>query len=259
MGILEKIRKLCFKFLWSGNKEYFGLPWTSWKTLACPKSLGGWGLKSPIIFAKSLAAKSVWNVINGLGLWAHIVLQKYVHPMSLLDWIRSSVKHKRSMSICWKAVPWSFDIISNNLVWKIGSGAVVRLGLDPWVGCKWRHHLPPLVIEKLHSYGFFSLKDIGTPRLTCPLEQSWLSTEQLGLVDQHDVIVWKGYLAILKSSHVRLSNDSDVLVWSLSKSRKYSPKEGYAQLLLDRNMMEYSWWWKVLWKFKCPLKEKSFC
>ena len=92
LGILEKIRKLCLKFLWSGNKKSSGLPWTSWKTLACPKSLGGWGLKSPVIFAKSLTAKSVWNVINGSGLWVHIVLQKYVHPMSLLDWIRSSVK-----------------------------------------------------------------------------------------------------------------------------------------------------------------------
>ena len=56
--------------------------------------------------------------------------------------------------------------------------------------------ISPLITEKLHSYGFFSLKDIGTPGLTCLLEQSWLSVEQLGLVDQHDVIVWKGYLAI---------------------------------------------------------------
>ena len=57
---------------------------------------------------------------------------------------------------------------------------------------------------------------------------------------------------------MRLSNDSDVLVWSLSKYGKYSPKEGYALLLLDRNMMKYSWWWKVLWKFKFQLKEKLF-
>ena len=108
--------------------------------------------------------------------------------MSLLDWIRSSVKQKRSMSICWKVILWSFDIIGNNLVWKIGFGAAVCLGINPWVGCKWRHHLPPLIIEKLHSYGFFSLKDIGTPGLTCLLEQRWLLAEQLGLVDQQDVI-----------------------------------------------------------------------
>ena len=87
VGILEKIKKLCFKFLWDGNKDSAGLSWTSWKTLACPKFLGGWGLKIPSVFAKALAAKNVWKVINGKGLWVQIVVQKYIDPMSLLDWI----------------------------------------------------------------------------------------------------------------------------------------------------------------------------
>ena len=30
-------------------------------------------------------------------------------------------------------------------------------------------------------------------------------------------------------------------------------------MILDRNEVEFSWWWKVLWKFRCPLKEKLFC
>ena len=65
VGILKKIRKICFKFLWYGNKDSSGLPCTSWKTLACPKFLGGMGSKSLAIFAKALATKSLWNVING--------------------------------------------------------------------------------------------------------------------------------------------------------------------------------------------------
>ena len=69
MGITDKIRKMCFKFLWSGNKESSGVPWTSWKSLASPKFMGGWGLKIPAVFAKALTAKSVWNVIQGVGLW----------------------------------------------------------------------------------------------------------------------------------------------------------------------------------------------
>ena len=79
MGILEKIKKLCFKFLWDGNKDSTGLPWTSWKSLACPKFLGGWGLKIPSVFAKALAAKNVWKVINGKGLWVQIVVQIYIY------------------------------------------------------------------------------------------------------------------------------------------------------------------------------------
>ena len=93
MGIIENIRKLCFKFLWSGNQDCSsGLPWTSWKRLSCPKFMGSWGLKIPVVFAKALATKSVWNLIHGSGLWVKIALHKYVHPSSLLDWIRSFVK-----------------------------------------------------------------------------------------------------------------------------------------------------------------------
>ena len=90
------------------------------------------------------------------------------------------------MSICWKAIIWSFDIIGNNLVWNIGTGASIRLGLDPWVGCKWRHLLPTYLIEKLHSVGVSSLKDIGVPSLSPLMEQGWLSAEQLGLDDHQD-------------------------------------------------------------------------
>ena len=64
MGVIEKIRKICFKFLWAGNIDSsYGLPWTSWKFLANPKFLGGWGLKILALFAKALAAKSVWNLL----------------------------------------------------------------------------------------------------------------------------------------------------------------------------------------------------
>ena len=52
LGIIEKIMKLCFKFLWERNSDSFGLPWTSWKDLACPKFLGGWGLKIPVVLLK---------------------------------------------------------------------------------------------------------------------------------------------------------------------------------------------------------------
>ena len=179
--------------------------------------------------------------------------------MSILDWIRVFDKKKTNISICWKVVLWAFDIIGNNLLWKVGNGTNLRIGIDPWVGCKWRHHLPTLLLVKLHSVGIFFLKDIGCPGLTLLNEQGWLSANFLGLFDFQDVLCWNGYLAILKASHVRLSNNADILVWNPSKTGKYTPKEGYVHLLQDRIGLELSQWWKVLWKLKCPLKSKNFC
>ena len=150
LGIIEKIRKICFKFLWSGNQKSFGLPWTYWKNLENPKSLGGWGLKVPAVFAKALVAKNVWNIIHGMDLWVNIAVQKYIHPLNILEWIRTPIKKKTYISICWKAVLWAFDIVGNFLVWNIGNGNVVCIGVDPWIGCKWRHTFPSSMIEKLH-------------------------------------------------------------------------------------------------------------
>ena len=143
-----------------------------------------------------------------------IALQKYVHPLSLLDLIRVSVKKKRCMSICWKAVLWSFDLIRNYIIWKVGNGADVRIDLDPWVGCKWRHILPISLIDKFHSAGLYFLKDIGFPSVSLLLDQGWLSVALIGIEDQQDITCWNGYLAILKTSHVIFSSDSDLLIWN---------------------------------------------
>ena len=107
------------------------------------------------------------------------------------------------------------------------------------MGCKWRHIFPPYVIEKLHLDGIFFLKDIGVPSLTCLRVHEWLLADSIGCVDPQEIAVWNGYLAIIKASHVSISNEDDVLVWNLSKSSHYTTKDGYAQLMMDMEV-EYS-------------------
>ena len=181
-------------------------------------------LKFRQFFSEALAAKSVCNIIASLGLWVQIAVQKYIYPLTILDWIRVPVKKKKNISICWKVVLWDFDVIGNNLVWKVGNGVDLRIGIDPWVGCKWSHHLPILLRDKLHSAGIFHLKDIGCPGLTLQSDQGWISANIIRLSDLQDVLCWNGYLAILKASHVRLSTNGDTLVWNPSKTGKYTPK-----------------------------------
>ena len=70
-GILTKIRKLCFSFLWTASKQSEGIALANWKTLAKPKKLGGWGIKNIDLFSKALAAKTLWRFIQNLeALWA---------------------------------------------------------------------------------------------------------------------------------------------------------------------------------------------
>jgi len=63
-GILEKIRKICSKFLWEGTQEKVVLPWVKWAPLVVPKTLGGWGVKNIFLFSKALDEKLVWRLIS---------------------------------------------------------------------------------------------------------------------------------------------------------------------------------------------------
>ena len=138
-------------------------------------------------------------------------------------------------------------------MWKAGTGTKVRIGIDPWLGCKWRHVLPASMIDKLHNAGFFVLNDIACLGMVLLQDQGWLHADVFGFVEQENII-WNNYVALLISSHVRITTEDDQLVWSLSKIGKYTPKDGYFHLIQVRNEIESFWWWQWLWKLNCPLK-----
>lgn len=97
-GVLEKIRRLLYDFLWRGNSDNVGFHLARWQLLAKPKHEGGWGLKQIYLFGKSLAAMSSWNLISKDRLWKRNIVQKYLVPDTLLDWIRNPNKSIRNAS-----------------------------------------------------------------------------------------------------------------------------------------------------------------
>ena len=61
--------------------------------------LGGWGLKNIFHFTTALSAKNVWRLIKGEGLWCKVVIQKYIYPASVEDWIRCPTKSLNNVSV----------------------------------------------------------------------------------------------------------------------------------------------------------------
>jgi hypothetical protein len=92
IGILEKIRRICFKFLWVRTKDSFVLPWVSWEKLAVPKSLGGWGLKNIFLLFKSLGCKAGWTLVKTESIWTSVIIHKYIFPNTVEEWIQNHVK-----------------------------------------------------------------------------------------------------------------------------------------------------------------------
>jgi hypothetical protein len=130
----------------------------SWKKLVIPKSQGGWGLKNIFLFSKALVAKNVWRLIQGSGLWAQVIKDKYISPESIEEWVRKPIRHSHNASIIWKVVVMAFPLIGNWLVWKIGRGNKVQIGLDPWIGSNDAYRLPHHLVMDLKSQGYHTLK-----------------------------------------------------------------------------------------------------
>ena len=76
-AILEKARRICSNFLWTGKKEHRVLPWVKSNQTARPKELGGWGIKNSIMFTKALATKVGWRLISTHSLWTEVITHKY--------------------------------------------------------------------------------------------------------------------------------------------------------------------------------------
>jgi hypothetical protein len=87
--------------------------------------------------------------------------------------------------------------------------------------------------------------------------QEWKTGDQVGLDDQF-IEVWENYTRSLKNAHIHITEKEDELVWQNSPFGEYTPKLGYTQLMIDLHNQEPVWWWKGLWKIKCPLKAHIF-
>ena len=111
LGVIDIIRKLYNRFMWSSSLDNKGMAWISFKALAFPKCMWDQGFKIPILFAKALAAKNIWRLISSMGLRVKIVVQKYITSLKTMEWIHSLNKSMHNISIYWKSVVSSFDLV----------------------------------------------------------------------------------------------------------------------------------------------------
>eukprot|EP00253_Pinus_taeda_P011302 PITA_11302 len=256
-GVLEKIRRLCCRFLWAGSSENYVLPWVVWEKIARPKELGGWGIKRLPEFSLSLAAKSGWRLLTVENLWTRVIRRKYIDPMPLDDWIRSQDKKTKHSSVIWKATVEAFCVIEKGLAWKVGDGKNVCIGRDPWVGCNQSYALSPGILRHLDRKGLYTLNQVEKVGLSTLWGQAWKNAVDLGL-DFRWHNEWSSFIEELHRSNVRIKSEPDALLWAHSKTGNYSPKAGYIFLMDQKGWPEPEWCSRNLWKLKCPLKSRVF-
>jgi len=57
---------------------------------------------------------------------------------------------------------------------------------------------------------------------------------------------------------VQLTDCVDELVWKCALHGAYTPNIGYIKLNIDPHARDPLWWWKGVWKARCPLKSHIF-
>eukprot|EP00253_Pinus_taeda_P014042 PITA_14042 len=227
-GVLEKIRKICSRFLWAGSaKDSLVLPWVAWDKIARPKEWGGWGIKRLPEFILSLAAKSGWRLLSLENLWTKVATLE------------------------------AFTVIEQGLAWKFGDGSHIRVGRDPWVGCSEAYALSPGLLRHLDSKGIVTLNQVEKVGLSNVWGQAWKNDVDLGLNIRWKN-EWASFIQELHRSHVRLKEGTDKLIWALGKSGEYYPKEGYSYLMKQKGWDIPEWWSKSIWKLTSPAKARLF-
>jgi hypothetical protein len=111
-GVLKKFRWISSQFLWAGHNFPQGTHLASWKTIAAPKEMGGWGLKKILPFARSLAGRNVWRLTQGSSLWTRVMNSKYFPNQSIVEWFQNIVKSPKGL-IVWKSLVEAFPLVGN--------------------------------------------------------------------------------------------------------------------------------------------------
>lgn len=122
-----------------------------------------------------------------------------------------------------KAVVSAFQVIENNLVWKVGNGRKLQIGEDPWLGCKRQHILLDHTIHELRKKGFYMLNQLPDPLRSIPWGQAWKSNLSLGL-EGEDAIKLSRYYYDLSRAQVKLRDFEDELIWDSDLQGLYTPR-----------------------------------
>jgi hypothetical protein len=128
--ILNKFKKLMFKFLWPGNLETQKYHLYRWEVLSRPKKLEGWGFHNLSLFNMALNATTLWRVLNQPNILQKVIKENYLHNTSYYKWIRHYSHQNPTASKIWTSLRRVLPIINNWLSWLPGSGSQVNLGRD---------------------------------------------------------------------------------------------------------------------------------
>jgi len=130
--------------------------------------------------------------------------------ISIEDWFRQERKNSNGGSIVWKDLVKTFPLIGKWTAWKIQRQNKVRIGVDPWIGCRGNFKLSEELIRDLHLLGIYSLENATTNDGRTGWSQGLKLAGDLNLQGAKTED-WNHFVRSLNSSAIKLSEQDDLI------------------------------------------------
>ena len=152
-----------------------------WHIISTPYEYGDWNIKNLEWFGMSLILKSLWMVLNGRGLWSHIIAHKYLKNISVDEWIHTQHFPVHGTSFFWKGFIRSLSWITSQLWWKVGNGLRIRLGINRIAGLNTPFVLSECLREYLYGFGITHLFQAQNLDYGPNYQEYWYTAANLNL------------------------------------------------------------------------------
>ncbi|KAL3642607.1 hypothetical protein CASFOL_013422 [Castilleja foliolosa] len=237
LGTCHKMDSAIKRFWWGQNEKGNCLFLKCWDTLCAPKSIGGLGFKRMEDLNKSLFSKLVWTLCtNNNKAWVHLFKAKYLRGLSFLS---DKTDHNNSSWI-WKDLNSCKSLISSGAIFPIHLNSNVLIWKDPWI---------PTI------QGFVPRSDtiVSNPSLVNFVRDLFDSRSCSWKIETLTTIFSPDVVHEISKLHISPEDRQKTLIWSPSKSGKFSSKSVYlhsqdARFKSANSSISFNW--KLLWKAK---------
>ena len=223
----------------------------NWKELARPISQGSWGIKHLPSFSLALRLKIFWLVLNNSGIWNKLISVKYLKNRPVHIWLREKRFVVQNASILWRGFVETLPWLGKGLIWNVGNGSLIRVGVDPMVGFGTDYILPVGLREYLEDFGIVTLNQARN--ITSSASSYWYTAVDLDLCNDWKLL-WERYIRGLEYGRIFLSDLNDTLlcshsnfVGSLSAAKGYDNISSSCLESPDLSL-------EFLWHQRIPLK-----
>lgn len=114
------------------------------------------------------------------GLWSSVIRVKYLKTYNSTQCLRHHQPRLSRASAVWVSIGKSIDYAKQWIKWKIGNGAELLVGVDPFIRDEGSYRLPQDLITELHSRRLMVLSQFFISGREVPLD-CWRSTANLNI------------------------------------------------------------------------------